>query len=212
MSDLNESLKRLTEYVRVPKDPILTGTKDQWRAVEKKLGLSFPKDYRALFETYGYGAFGEFSPFSAFAESDCEDESDLEFQIRMYREGMEKQFAYNGVKYILTDKERTFETQVSTWPDRPGLFPIARDSSSILRAYHTKDTSSDLWTVAESEVHELVYFDTNLTIIDYLLRMIEGPMIPSQFHNNSIYAEEYHKAKYYPFIRDGSEWGVPESV
>jgi hypothetical protein len=207
---LTHSLKRLTSYVKPPRNPVHTGTSKEWSAVEQKLGLTFPADFRELVETYGYGAFGEYIPFNPFVNSDVPGETELEFQIRMYQDNMERVIKRSGTSYILSDKNRLFETQVSTWPKRPGLFPIARDASSVLRAYHTLHGDSNRWTVAESEVHEHYFFDTNLTLVEYLIKMIEDPAIPGRFYDDGIYAEKYHKAKYYPFIRDGSEWRIPE--
>lgn len=62
------SLQRLMELVPAPRRPIETGTSDDWRLVEQRLGTELPSDYKAFIRHYGSGHFNDFIvPFNPFA-------------------------------------------------------------------------------------------------------------------------------------------------
>lgn len=199
---MNPLYSQLLKYVPPPTKPEYTGTSADWDRAEKRIGVTFPEDYRWIMDTYGYGSMGDMHIHNPFAPSGNEGETELEYRIRENQIVLTRDLQPVGKRYTLSDLGSTVEVRVTTWPKRPGLFPLGRDSSVTSYAYHTKHGDPNRWTVAESALTEL-YFDTKLTLVKYLIRMIENPTIPGRRNLNSnifqYYGEKYQKAKYFPF-------------
>jgi hypothetical protein len=61
----------ITQIIAPPAEPCETGTQKNWEKIEKRLGLKFPQDYKALINTYGTGSFNDFIiVYNPFAQNE----------------------------------------------------------------------------------------------------------------------------------------------
>lgn len=61
-------IENLKKVMKLPKNPIDTGSLEKWQEVEHKMGIDFPHDYKEFISAYGTGRIGDFlwilNPFS----------------------------------------------------------------------------------------------------------------------------------------------------
>ena len=54
------TLASLTTILPPPAQPVETGSRDEWQAVEEDLGCVLPADYKEFIATYGTGDIDDF--------------------------------------------------------------------------------------------------------------------------------------------------------
>ena len=123
------SIKELTDIVSAPEHPIEIGDIQAWRVFEQRIGLEFPKEWYDVSVTYGTGAFGgELKLLNPFSSSFSQI---LNHQLEILRYA--ERYDAGGDPYSLH-------------PDRPGLFPWARDANGYGLCWYTEG-DPDEWPI-----------------------------------------------------------------
>jgi hypothetical protein len=154
------SLLHIKALVPPPSRPCELGDIKNWPAVEEKLSLSLPTDYRDFVLTYGTGLFARFyiiyNPFST------SEWSNLEICVER-----------------LCSQEREFKRD---WPDRvpfpiypecPGLLPWGGDENGNYY-YWLTDGRPDSWQVVSDEVRGEGFREYGRCMTDFLCDVMTG--------------------------------------
>lgn len=151
--------------------------KNPWEAVENKLGIIFPEDYKIFIDSYGEGRINEFlwilSPFS-----ENENLNSIE-KFRIMKE------AYNGLKNEFPDR-----FTLDFYNGKEGIFP-----------WGITDNGDELfWNFGDNTVEIIVYESRYAQNISYKMGMEEFlykllkketicPIFPTDFVIDSNYYE-----------------------
>ena len=154
------SVDRLKAIVPPPQRPFEVEGLDRWRAVELKLGVTLPVDYRDFIFGYGSGLFARFyGIYSPFAASEW---TNLLTSVERVCRG-------------LGQIKRDWPEQVPylIYPDCPGLLPWGRDENGNDYYWLTKGPPNT-WQVVSDEVRGegLRHHECNMT--DFLSDILTG--------------------------------------
>jgi len=131
------SLSQLKLLVRPPLRPFEMGSLEDWPAVEQKLGIALPAEYRDFILTYGTGRFASFylvyNPFSVCKWLNLHQQVE---QLCQQEREFKKEFP-SAIPYKL-------------FPDRPGLLPWAGDENGNYY-YWLTEGPPDSWLVISQE-------------------------------------------------------------
>ncbi len=107
------TIDRLKLLMAPPAEPLYSGSRKEWGAFQKKVGLRFPEDYFTLISTYGSGRFlaGEFKIANPF---DPDDEGFADAELARMRE---------------TKKDFPDEVPFPLFPESGGLYPFGIDGN-----------------------------------------------------------------------------------
>lgn len=125
------TLDALKALMPPPSEPVYPGSKEEWEAVQKKVGFRLPSDFFALLNTYGSGRFlaGEFKVANPF---DPDDKNFANKEIATMRE--RKEHAPDAVPYPII-------------PEKGGLYPFGIDGNGNTFLWLTSGNPDD-WKIA----------------------------------------------------------------
>jgi hypothetical protein len=144
-----------------PPRPSGVGTPDEWRAVERELGLTFPADYRDFVSAYGTGMFAtEYEVYNPFGGAEYLDH----------------------VRYLCrieADFRRQLPARVPypAWPEPGGVFPWGADQNGNYYLWLTAGPP-DRWPVLTNEVRGHGYREHHCTMTEYVSGVLAGRIRP----------------------------------
>jgi hypothetical protein len=153
------TIDRLKLLMSPPAEPLYPGSKKDWTAFQKSIGLTFPTDYFTVAHTYGSGRFlaGELKIANPF---DPDDEGFAAFELKTLREN--KESSPDSIRFPL-------------FPEKGGLYPFGIDGNGNTFAWITADKSSH-WSIAcfnpSQDYSEVV----NVSLIDFLIEMASNQL------------------------------------
>jgi hypothetical protein len=126
-------LARLVRVMPPPRKPTATGSAEEWKALETRLGMTFPEDFKQFIARYGAGEINGFirvgNPFH-FRNLD-EYEKGVRGRLETYR----------GLR---ADDPKAWPYRA--WPAPGGLFPLGSTANGDEILWHTTGKSEG-WTV-----------------------------------------------------------------
>jgi hypothetical protein len=164
------SRQTLQEILSPPFEPILTGSPQQWREFEERVGV-LPSDYKHFVSTYGFGAIADeicvlnpfVGPLSAYS---------LERQLNRQHETYTLFVTKGYTVSMLDDTGYLGEEQMPA-----GLCPWGVDQSGTTALWETTDPDPDRWTMYIFDGHEATRFQQGMsTFIEVSLRGRDTPM------------------------------------
>jgi hypothetical protein len=161
------SIKKLTSILTLPTAPVETGQLEEWLAIERKLEIVLPMDYKDYVSAFGTGYIGEFIwIFNPFAQKNS-----LNFmqQIR-----------------IRLDALKEIEQQIPTdvpfklFPEKGGLLPCGATGNGDCLFWLTEG-DPDKWPILinESRGPDWARFDMRLT--DFLTGILKREIVCNIF-------------------------------
>jgi hypothetical protein len=128
----------LKQILVPPPDPIATGGPEQWAALENRLDMRFPSDYKEFISTYGHGSpSGIFFVLNPFVTNGYNLESHLDTFRQAYREVYSQPY-YDDIR----------EGRDSPIPE--GLVPWATGNDGGTAFWDAGPGDPDSWTVIET--------------------------------------------------------------
>lgn len=151
------ALEQLREILTKPDTPIGTVSRLEWEAVESRIGLRLPNDYKHFVSFYGFGAIeDEFYILHPFARSHAiyNLENEMGRQSDVHRQSTEGAFV-----------RPTFDGQVYTGmqPMPAGLIPWGGDQSGGLAMWDTTNADPDGWSVYVDDGSDVTRFKESMT-------------------------------------------------
>jgi hypothetical protein len=154
------SIHKLKSLVPPPTKPFEVGSIDQWRVIEKKLGLVLPADYRDFVFTYGTGLFAElyrvYNPFGVTKWTNFS--ASIERACGWIRET--KQDWPSRVPYPI-------------FPEPSGLLPWGNDENGN-NYYWITSGSPDSWLVVSDELRGEGFREYGRRMTDFLCEVLTG--------------------------------------
>jgi len=154
------SLLKLKELVAPPPRPFEAGSLAEWPAVEQKLGLSLPVEYRDFILTYGTGQFANFyliyNPFSV------SEWVNLHTCVERL---------CNTAREFKRDWPETIPYQI--FPDRRGLLPWGGDDNGNYY-YWLTEGPPDSWQVVSDEGRGEGFREYGRCMTDFLCEILTG--------------------------------------
>lgn len=131
---MSDAVERLIGMVPPPTQPVDAGSAEQWPAVEARLGVTLPADYKRLVNVYGAGLFADWvRVFSPFSEPSWLASPDL-------------------IGSIAGGTEQWKAGPPALFPESGGLLPFAQDDNGNLFCWQTAGPPHE-WTVINFESH-----------------------------------------------------------
>ncbi len=165
------SIDRLKQLLPPPVAPIELGQPDEWLAVEQRLGIALPADYKDYITSFGTGYLGKFLwIFSPFARKTT---LNLECQIRVRLDA-------------LREIKRQFPNDVpfKAFPESGGLLPCGATGNGDC-LYWLTEGAPEKWPILvnESRGPDWVRFAMPLTafLVGVLRRDIVCEIFPQDF-------------------------------
>jgi len=124
------SVAELRALVPPPSAPVDPGSPQEWAAIEQRLGLVFPADYKEYIATYGSGAF----PGLLFVMNPMERVSFTD-HVTKYIQSLNGRLEATRGGFEGVEEYRGEPRPFSIWPEPGGLFPwgsIGMDGAFIL--------------------------------------------------------------------------------
>lgn len=137
-----------------PAEPLFAGSKKEWSAFQKKIGLKLPSDYFSVVNTYGSGHFlaGEFRVANPF-DPDDEDFADLELATLSEN----KELSPKAIPYPL-------------YPNAGGLYPFGIDGNGNTFVWVTAG-DPDEWAIACFNPSQDYCEVVHLSLITFLVQL-----------------------------------------
>jgi len=153
-------LLELKKLVHPPLRPLEAGSLAEWPAVEQKLGLALPTDYRDFILTYGTGQFANF--YMAFNPFSVSKWVNLHSSIeRVWK--AEREFKREWPQMV----------PYAIFPDCPGLLPWGRDDNGN-EYYWFTEGEPDSWQVISNEGRGEGYREYGRCMTDFLCEILTG--------------------------------------
>ena len=125
------AIDELTDLVPPPDTPSEVPTRPRWTAIERKLGVSLPNDYKEYVSTYGSGLLGNFiivaNPFST------NEGVELFSVISMLCDALRERLANEGQDGVPFD----------IYPEIPGVLPWGGDENGNGLYWLTEGTAEE---------------------------------------------------------------------
>jgi hypothetical protein len=155
----------------------------QWAAVEEKLGLQLPTDYKMFIGIYGTGYIGDFiilyNPFST------DKMVNLFYSMEWILEGERQLRPLSPIKLPLH-------------PEQGGLLPFAKTYDGD-RLYWQTQGEPDNWTLFLQEVRSSDYEQYAMNMTDFFIKLVSHPKKNNPFLKRSrIMRENFNPKK--PFV------------
>lgn len=165
------AISDLTAVVPPPADP--DRSEVDWDAIQQRLGLPLPQDYKDFIATYGQGSFGDFlHPYQPVTDNEYLDlvgrqQTDLDALRTLQRDFPE------DIPYQVTDQPAE-------------LLPAALTDNGDIVYWHVREPKdADSWTITvnESRGPQWYRYDGPLTsfLADVLARRIRVSVFPDDF-------------------------------
>ena len=154
------SIHKLKSLVPPPTRLFEVGNIDQWQAVEQKLGLVLPADYRDFVFTYGTGLFAEFyRVYNPFAVDEWMNLSaSIERDCGWVRE---------------TKRDSPSRVPYPIFPEPSGLLPWGNDENGNYYYWITSG-SPDSWLVVSDELRGEGFREYGRCMTDFLCEVLTG--------------------------------------
>lgn len=168
------SFEQLVKLLIPPSNPFEAVRSTQWKEVERKLGVSLPKDYINFMEIYGTGAIDDFIyVFNPFA-------SNQNLNLFSRTETMLS-------AYAVLHKEFPSLYPFSVFPSSEGLLPWGiSDNGDEFYWKTTKELSN--WAVITFRASDSYYEVHDVSFSQYLFRLLSGELetklFPETFRNS----------------------------
>ena len=161
-------LRELTALLLPPPLPVATGSRHAWGALESRLGIRLPSDYKWFISTYGAGRLEEFvwilSPFEPPA-----GHGTLEAELAAHR-------AWHATGLVEGE------------PD--GLIPWALNEDRGTCFWETNEHDPDRWTVLQIIEDDIRRWPENMTT--FLLKVLKGDHVSDVFSHLGRYTPPLH--------------------
>jgi hypothetical protein len=155
-------LPQITHLKRImppPRKPVSTGTPAQWQAVEKRLTLTLPEDYKQFVGTYGAGSInGHIFIANPFSERDWDN---LVERVRS------KAAALRHWK-----QEHPKDIPYDVWPTPGGLLPLGSTDVGDNLFWRTRG-KPDAWTIVLSSRGGDGWVELDCGLAAFLRRMFQ---------------------------------------
>lgn len=149
------AIEELTKIVAPPQSPREVSPDRVWEEIQEDLGITLPKEFRQLANTYGSGRFCRtFMIFNPFAPtySEC-----ISFECDLLRQLIENE----GEDYV----------PYEVFPQSPGLFPWGSDDNGHTMLWLTNGPADDWPIVLRSRDNEYERHDLSMT--SFLARVLK---------------------------------------
>jgi hypothetical protein len=130
---LKTDLARLARIMPPPRKPTATGSAKEWRALEKRLGMTFPEDFKRFIGRYGSGEINDFIRIDTPFHSGNLD--DYEKRVRGRLE------TYRGLR---ADDPKAW--RYPAWPAPGEIFPLGSTANGDEILWRTAGKPGE-WTV-----------------------------------------------------------------
>ncbi|MBL8796274.1 MAG: SMI1/KNR4 family protein [Planctomycetia bacterium] len=148
------SLQEMLDIILPPAKPLQVGTKRQLEAIEKRIGIQFPEDYKDFIFRYGSGnVAGFFSVLNPFSES-------WQHEIRTRCENL------RSVK-----KKKETEVPFPIFPEKEGIFLWGADSNASEYYWLTQGKPDDWLTLKNHEAGP-PWFQFKLPMTTFLAKVL----------------------------------------
>ena len=171
------SVEKLVKLEPPPVSPVASGTPERWQAVESKLGLRLPNDYKVFTSLYGVGHWLNFmeimNPFCSWQHAQAPD---FYKWVEKRLDGLDE-----GAKF-----RPAYSAPFFRHPAPNGLFPFAYDDNGGTICWQVSG-QPDLWRIVclDSKMSERCEtFDMSLT--GFLAALLSEEIFPRTF-NQSIF-------------------------
>ena len=153
------SVAELKKLVPPPANPVEAGPANGWKAIEERLNVKLPDDYKDFGLAYGTGRFCRgfleiYNPFSKSYEAIVDAEA----------------------RFLKGVKEAGMDLPYDVYPAEPGLFPLGRDENGHSIYWLMKNPSNSFQIVLRR--HENVYETYSLTLTTFLARALANRIRP----------------------------------
>ncbi len=166
------SVAELRRLVPPPSAPVAPGSLQEWAAVEQRLGLVFPADYKEYIATYGSGAF----PGLLFVMNPMKRVSFTD-HVTYYLHSLDGQLEATRGAFGGGEEYRGEARPFPLWPEPAGLFPwgwMGMDGASKL--FWLTEGDPDRWPVVWGDPYEPRWFNGpyTTTMTSFLAGTLRG--------------------------------------
>lgn len=181
-------LKKITELIIPPIDPINIGNEVLRRKTNEKLGIEIPEDYYSFISTYGLGLFGNgLCVFNPFTENEF---------VNLFKKIEELSFSYNYMKQMDQNTRKQFRLNepeegegfpFDFYPKKNGILPWGHIDGGGLTFYWK--TNNDRWyVIAYSDDGYYEKFEMSMTefIFKLLTNQIEFDDLSDNFSGDML--------------------------
>ncbi len=152
-------VSKLKNIFPVPDKPHCAVTDEaQWAAIEEKLGLQLPADYKTFIGIYGTGHIGDFiilyNPFSTYKPANL----------------------FHYIEYILWAESQLkpfSPLELPLYPEPGGLLPFAKTYDGDCLFWQTQG-EPDEWTLYLQEVRSSDYEQYAMTMSDFFIKLLRS--------------------------------------
>ncbi|WP_051711572.1 SMI1/KNR4 family protein [Andreprevotia chitinilytica] len=156
----------LVAIIAPPSNPSELPSEGGWAAVEKRLGVSLPDDYKRFIETYGSGCIGRFLwIFNPFSKN---QNLNLERQIVTQAKVLEELQTYGEVMPF------------KSFPEQEGILPFGITDNGDLLFWRTIGRPDD-WSIVVNEARSPEWEDFNLSISEFLTEILKRQLVCNCF-------------------------------
>lgn len=150
--------------------------KNSWEEVEKRIGITFPEDYKEFIDSYGEGSINEFlwvlSPF-------CKNEN-----LNSIKRFKVMQESYNSIK-----KEFPEDFLFEFYYGQNGLFPWGITDNGDELFWNYKDDTIDIIVYASRYTEYVTYA---MSMEEFLCNLLKKDIICSIFPDDFILDSNYY--------------------
>lgn len=160
------AILHLTSIVPPPSNPSEVPVQNSWKAIEQRLEVSFPDDYKEFIETYGSGRIGQFlwifNPFSG------NENINLERQIGTQANVLSELQSYGEI------------IPYKSFPEREGILPFGMTDNGDVLFWLTKGDPNE-WGVIVNEARSPAWEIFDLSMSRFLAGILQKKVICNIF-------------------------------
>lgn len=170
------SLSKLIQIVPPPLAPIETGSPKQWEAIQNRLGIHLPADYKEFIDTYGTGRFNDFIlPYNPFAAR--EDVNTL-LVLDAHHEAAHRIQMKTNLKWSAV-------APYELYPTPGGLFPWGTTDHFGHSFFWQVNGPPETWVTVFYDMQSGEYEVWKMPFVSFLVRLfsreIESVLLPNTF-------------------------------
>jgi hypothetical protein len=150
-------IEDLLAILPLPSQPVGTCLPAEWCDLEKRLGITFPSDYKQFISQYGAGAFFDFLGINSPFTTNSNLLKGHEFLRGLHEAGQ-------------IDEPKLF-------PDAGGLLLLGGDENGNMLFWRTRN-GPDAWTIVYTSEEFLDFEEFDMSLTSFLAGWISGRIRP----------------------------------